>query len=53
VLCLFLQSEVDAEEHLDYSSGNVTIIPDLRSWEQKLEEATELGQTVSFLDEQY
>ncbi|KAK3135270.1 hypothetical protein QOZ80_5AG0369230 [Eleusine coracana subsp. coracana] len=39
-------SEVDAEEHLDYSSGNVTIVPDYRSWERKLEEATELGQTI-------
>ncbi|CAD6271797.1 unnamed protein product [Miscanthus lutarioriparius] len=39
-------SAVDDEEHLDYSSGKVTIIPDLKCWEQKLEEANELGQTV-------
>ncbi|AQK86725.1 Thioredoxin [Zea mays] len=39
-------SAVDDEEHLDYSSGRVTIIPDLKCWEQKLEEANELGQTV-------
>uniref|UniRef100_A0ACD5T9V0 Uncharacterized protein n=1 Tax=Avena sativa TaxID=4498 RepID=A0ACD5T9V0_AVESA len=37
---------VDDEEHLDYSSGNVAIIPDLKSWEQKLEDASEAGKTV-------
>nr|CAB3464920.1 unnamed protein product [Digitaria exilis] len=38
-------SAVDDEEHLDYSAGKVTIIPDLRCWELKLNEASELGQT--------
>ncbi|KAM0825743.1 hypothetical protein ACQ4PT_069351 [Festuca glaucescens] len=37
---------VDDEEHLDYSSGNVTIIPDLKSWEKKLEDASEVGKTL-------
>jgi hypothetical protein len=46
-----LQSAVDAEEHLDYSAGKVTIIPDLKCWERKLDEANELGQTVSNQDE--
>lgn len=39
-------SSVDAEEQLDYSAGNVTVILDQRSWEQKLEETSELGKTV-------
>jgi hypothetical protein len=46
-----LQSAVDDEEHLDYSAGKVIIVPDLRCWERKLDEATELGQTVSTQDE--
>lgn len=37
---------VDDEEHLDYSSGNVAIIPDLKSWEQKLEDASDAGKTI-------
>ncbi|RLN28392.1 thioredoxin H5-like [Panicum miliaceum] len=40
------RSAVDDEEHLDYSAGKVTIIPDLKCWERKLDEANELGQTV-------
>ncbi|XP_062231662.1 uncharacterized protein LOC133929084 [Phragmites australis] len=39
-------SAVDAEEQLDYSAGNVTIMTDHRCWERKLEESSELGQTV-------
>ncbi|XP_062179937.1 thioredoxin H5-like [Phragmites australis] len=39
-------SAVDAEEQLDYSAGNVTIIPDHKCWERKLEEAGEDGKTL-------
>ncbi|WVZ98955.1 hypothetical protein U9M48_044325 [Paspalum notatum var. saurae] len=42
----FPESAVDDEEHLDYSAGKVTIIPDLRRWEQTLDEASDHGQTV-------
>ncbi|KAF6985193.1 hypothetical protein CFC21_003091 [Triticum aestivum] len=37
---------VDEEEHLDYSSGNVTLITDLKSWEKKLEDATDANKTL-------
>ncbi|KAI5018958.1 thioredoxin H5-like [Hordeum vulgare subsp. vulgare] len=37
---------VDDEEHLDYSSGNVTLVTDLKSWEKKLEDATEADKTL-------
>jgi hypothetical protein len=53
LLCFPLQNPVDDEEHLDYSSGNVTIIPDLKSWEHKLEDASEDGKTVSILQTSY
>uniref|UniRef100_A0A0D9WHR7 Thioredoxin domain-containing protein n=1 Tax=Leersia perrieri TaxID=77586 RepID=A0A0D9WHR7_9ORYZ len=39
-------STIDAEEHLDYSAGNVTVILDQISWESKMEEVAELGKTV-------
>ncbi|KAL6609778.1 hypothetical protein ACP70R_034194 [Stipagrostis hirtigluma subsp. patula] len=39
-------SAVDAEEQLDYSSGNVTIVCDQRSWQRKVDEATEDGKTL-------
>ncbi|KAL5230922.1 hypothetical protein ABZP36_029698 [Zizania latifolia] len=41
-----IESTVDAEEHLDYSSGNVTVITDQMCWEKKMEEVAELGKTV-------
>ncbi|KAF6996413.1 hypothetical protein CFC21_012757 [Triticum aestivum] len=37
---------VDEEEHLDYSSGNVTLITDLKSWEKKVEDATDANKTL-------
>ncbi|KAG8068313.1 hypothetical protein GUJ93_ZPchr0005g15085 [Zizania palustris] len=39
-------STVDAEEHLDYSAGNVTVITDQVSWEKKMEEVAKLDKTV-------
>lgn len=49
LLCFPLQNPVDDEEHLDYSSGSVTLITDLKSWEKKLEDATDANKTVSSL----
>uniref|UniRef100_A0A0E0L3V5 Thioredoxin domain-containing protein n=1 Tax=Oryza punctata TaxID=4537 RepID=A0A0E0L3V5_ORYPU len=39
-------STVDAEEHLDYSAGNVTVVTDQKRWENTMEEVAEHGKTV-------
>ncbi|KAL5202012.1 hypothetical protein ABZP36_012964 [Zizania latifolia] len=41
-----LRSTVDAEEHLDYSAGNVTVIADQVCWEKKMEEVAKLNKTI-------
>lgn len=42
----FFQSTVDAEEHLDYSGGNVTLVTDQKNWDNTMEEVAEHGKTV-------
>uniref|UniRef100_A0A0E0PP10 Thioredoxin domain-containing protein n=1 Tax=Oryza rufipogon TaxID=4529 RepID=A0A0E0PP10_ORYRU len=39
-------STVDAEEHLDYSGGNVTLVTDQKNWDNTMEEVAEHGKTV-------
>ncbi|XP_006654544.1 thioredoxin H5-like isoform X1 [Oryza brachyantha] len=39
-------STVDAEDHLDYSAGNVTVVTDQKCWDSKMKEVDELGKTV-------
>ncbi len=46
MLLFFFQSTVDAEEHLDYSGGNVTLVTDQKNWDNTMEEVAEHGKTV-------